>query len=152
MQISNEDKRRLTAQLSANNFQLTGFLKRLKINKSAQNGISNNNRENNILNNIENSSHIDYQASSPDEKALVEAAARARVTFLGEDGNNLLVKVGENTEMYERLQVIEFTSERKRMSVIIRDKDGKVRTVTIFSYAEYMVVMTKQVLHLPDIR
>lgn len=128
MQISNEDKRRLTAQLSANNFQLAGFLKRLKNNKSAQNGITRNNRENNILNTIENSSHLDYQASSPDEKALVEAAARARVTFLGEDGNNLLVKVGENTEMYERLQVIEFTSERKRMSVIIRDKDGKVRT------------------------
>lgn len=132
MQISSEDKRRLTAQLSANNFQLTSFLKRLKTNK-AKNGVTtNNNRENVVQNNgtTGNISHLDYQASSPDEKALVEAAAKAGVTFLGEEGNNLLVKVGEHTEMYERLQVIEFTSERKRMSVIIRDKDGKVRTST----------------------
>lgn len=140
MQISNEDKRKLTAQLSANNFQLTSFLKRLKTNKPVVNGaITNNNEENNVPNNITraNGSHIEYQASSPDEKALVEAAAKAGVTFLGEDGNNLLVKVGEITEMYERLQVIEFTSERKRMSVIIRDRDGKVKTDAYFPYAEY---------------
>ncbi|RVE40045.1 hypothetical protein evm_015305, partial [Chilo suppressalis] len=74
----------------------------------------------------DNGSKMDYQGSSPDEKALVEAACRVGITFLGEDGNDLLLKIGEHTEMYEKLQVLEFTSERKRMSVIVRDKNGKI--------------------------
>lgn len=75
---------------------------------------------------------MDYQGSSPDEKALVEAAERFGVTFMGEEGNNLLVRFGNHTEMFERLQIIEFTSERKRMSIIVRDKDGKVIIIRFF--------------------
>lgn len=94
------------------------------------NGAVDNATWNSIMNN-ENPSGIDYQASSPDEKALVEAADRFGVTFLGEEGNNLLVRTGDHTEMFERLQIIEFTSERKRMSVIVKDKDGKVSFIFI---------------------
>ncbi|KAJ2942708.1 hypothetical protein O0L34_g2178 [Tuta absoluta] len=126
VQISSEEMRKLSARLSAN-FQLKSFFKK-KTKKSAPNGTTTVTIDGETLNNImqENKCHIEYQASSPDEKALVEVAARAGATFLGEDGNTMLVKVGEFTEMYERLQVIEFTSERKRMSVIVRDKDGKI--------------------------
>ncbi|XP_075974263.1 phospholipid-transporting ATPase IF-like [Anticarsia gemmatalis] len=124
VQISSEDMKKLSARLSVTgNLQLVNFFRRKKV-KSAQNGVLDNVSWNSIIN--PNGSKMDYQASSPDEKALVEAADRVGVTFLGEEGNNMLLKVGENTEMYERLQVIEFTSERKRMSVILRDKDGKI--------------------------
>lgn len=109
------------------------FFRRKKLNRGT---IGNNNTNENkpgVLNTLawnsllrDTGSKMDYQASSPDEKALVEAADRVGVTFLGEEGNNLVIKIGEETEMYERLQLIEFTSERKRMSVIVRDKNGKV--------------------------
>ncbi|KAF5005880.1 hypothetical protein FDECE_7693 [Fusarium decemcellulare] len=74
---------------------------------------------------------ITFQAASPDELALVEAAkdlgllvidrpAKAiKLEFRDEDGNL-------QTEMYEVLDVIEFSSKRKRMSIIIRMPDGRI--------------------------
>lgn len=118
--------KKLSARLSVTgNMQLMNFFKRKKIKTNNTNGsVVDNVTWNSIIN--ENGNKIDYQASSPDEKALVEVAERFDITFLGEEGNDLVLKVGEHTEMYERLQIIEFTSERKRMSVILRDRDGKV--------------------------
>ncbi|XP_026732773.1 probable phospholipid-transporting ATPase IF [Trichoplusia ni] len=126
VQVSNEDMKKLSARFSSSgNLQLMNFFRRKKIkNTTSTNGLIDNVTWNSIIN--ENGNNIDYQGSSPDEKALVEAAERIGVTFLGEEGNNLLLKIGEQTELYERLQVIEFTSERKRMSIILRDKDGKI--------------------------
>uniref|UniRef100_A0A2A4JGX5 Phospholipid-transporting ATPase n=1 Tax=Heliothis virescens TaxID=7102 RepID=A0A2A4JGX5_HELVI len=127
VQVSNEDMKKLSARLSGTgNLQLLNFFRRKKI-KATTNvptTVIDNVTWNTIIN--ENGNKMDYQASSPDEKALVEVAERVGVTFLGEEGNDLVIKVGELTEMYERLQVIEFSSERKRMSVILRDKDGKI--------------------------
>lgn len=123
MQISNEDMKKLSAQFSsAESSQLINIFRRKKQSKDNANAVEGSTWATIVK---ENGS-MDYQGSSPDEKSLVEAADRNGITFLGEEGNNLLLKVGDNTEMYERLQVIEFTSERKRMSVIVRDKDGKV--------------------------
>lgn len=125
MQVSSEDMKKLSARLSGTeNRQLMNFFRKKKSKASTTNGVIDNVTWNTIIN--ENGNKMDYQGSSPDEKALVEAAERIGVTFLGEEGNNLVLKIGEHTEMYERLQVIEFTSERKRMSIILRDKDGKV--------------------------
>ncbi|XP_035434011.2 phospholipid-transporting ATPase IF [Spodoptera frugiperda] len=126
VQVSNEDMKKLSARLSVTgNMQLMNFFKRKKIKTNNTNGsVVDNVTWNSIIN--ENGNKIDYQASSPDEKALVEVAERFDITFLGEEGNDLVLKVGEHTEMYERLQIIEFTSERKRMSVILRDRDGKI--------------------------
>ncbi|XP_063384293.1 phospholipid-transporting ATPase IF-like [Cydia fagiglandana] len=78
-----------------------------------------------MMNNIYKT-NVQYQATSPDEKALVEAAARFGVTFLGEEGNNVFVKTKEDTEVYEKLESVEFTSERNRISVLFRDKNGKI--------------------------
>nr|XP_021202672.2 probable phospholipid-transporting ATPase IF isoform X1 [Bombyx mori] len=125
VQVSSEDMKKLSARLSGGgDTQLMNFFRRKKQNKNPNNGVLDNVSWDSALK--EAGSKMDYQGSSPDEKALVEAADRVGVTFLGEEGNNLVLKVGENTEMYERLQLIEFTSERKRMSVILRDKDGKI--------------------------
>ncbi|XP_048480436.1 phospholipid-transporting ATPase IF isoform X1 [Plutella xylostella] len=128
VQISNEEMKRLSAKLSLTSNQLISFFQKKSKIQSA-NGFANGNTisTNGISNNLNSSTgKVDYQASSPDEKALVEAADRFGITFLGEDGNNLVIGIADDTELYERLQLIEFTSERKRMSVVLKDKDGKI--------------------------
>uniref|UniRef100_A0A182IMC6 Phospholipid-transporting ATPase n=1 Tax=Anopheles atroparvus TaxID=41427 RepID=A0A182IMC6_ANOAO len=86
---------------------------------------------------------MDYQASSPDEKALVEACARMGLVYIGDDGDRMIIKlrascvkadvrsrIGEVPEeelvQYERLAVLEFSSDRKRMSIIVRDSHGQI--------------------------
>ncbi|KAH8303713.1 hypothetical protein KR018_001973 [Drosophila ironensis] len=82
---------------------------------------------------------LDYQASSPDEKALVEACANLGMVYTGDDDEILRVRIVPphmdykrpfssaklKEETFQRLHVLEFTSDRKRMSVIVRDTDGK---------------------------
>lgn len=81
---------------------------------------------------------LDYQASSPDEKALVEACANLGLVYMGDDDEVLRIRVvpphmdysrpfsvGKVNEMhFSRLHVLEFTSDRKRMSVIVKDENG----------------------------
>ncbi|CAO1621076.1 unnamed protein product [Sympodiomycopsis kandeliae] len=72
---------------------------------------------------------IEYKAQSPDEQALVQAAAESGFLFLGKDRNTLSLQVPNATEIekYELLSVLEFTSARKRMSVILRrHSDSKI--------------------------
>lgn len=64
---------------------------------------------------------IHYNASSPDELALVNGARYLGATFKSRDDDNaMLVEIGGETEKYELLNVIEFDSTRKRMTVIVR--------------------------------
>ncbi|PVH69897.1 phospholipid-translocating P-type ATPase [Cadophora sp. DSE1049] len=75
-------------------------------------------------------SSIDYQAMSPDELALVRAARDLgfivvdrppqSITIVSRDGDK------QSRETYEVLDVVEFSSKRKRMSIIIRFPDGKI--------------------------
>jgi phospholipid-transporting ATPase len=79
------------------------------------------------------SDKLTYNASSPDELALVNAAKFFGYSFKGRDeDNNMIVELknsqedlimGENVRReYQLLNVIEFNSTRKRMSVIVRNK------------------------------
>ena len=73
-----------------------------------------------------------YNASSPDELALVNAAKYFGYEFLGRDkDDNMLLQVeGEATpRKYELLNVIEFTSARKRMTIIVRTEDNKIKVM-----------------------
>ncbi|KAJ8382527.1 hypothetical protein SKAU_G00033050 [Synaphobranchus kaupii] len=70
---------------------------------------------------------IIYQASSPDEGALVRAARDLGFVFTGRTPNSVIIKCLEREETYELLNVLEFTSSRKRMSVIMRTPSGKIR-------------------------
>lgn len=65
---------------------------------------------------------ITYQAESPDEQALVETAAANGYVFTGRHINEAGLQVPDSDalEKYEVLQVLEFSSARKRMSVILR--------------------------------
>ena len=65
---------------------------------------------------------VEYRAQSPDEAALVQAAAEMGFEFLGKDKDVLSLKTpgSAKIERYELLDILEFTSARKRMSVVLR--------------------------------
>jgi phospholipid-translocating ATPase len=71
-----------------------------------------------------------YKASSPDEEALVKAAAHLGFP-LHHRGSNSLVRIktpSGQAEDYELLNVLEFSSDRKRMSVVVRESaSGRLR-------------------------
>jgi len=70
---------------------------------------------------------IRYQASSPDESALVAAAKHFGFFFHGRDQNSVIVNVMGQDEKFEILNVLEFTSTRKRMSVVVRTPNGQIK-------------------------
>lgn len=72
----------------------------------------------------ENQDYIEYKAQSPDEAALVATARDLGFVFLGRDANTLTLEVMGETRKFELLNIIEFNSTRKRMSVIVRPHDS----------------------------
>ncbi|XP_046892694.1 phospholipid-transporting ATPase IF isoform X1 [Hypomesus transpacificus] len=70
------------------------------------------------------SSHMEYYASSPDEKALVEATKRMGVTFMGSHAETMALKTFGKSEKYKVLHVLEFDAVRRRMSVILQTPSG----------------------------
>ncbi|KAM6132811.1 phospholipid-transporting ATPase IA isoform 4-T4 [Pterocles gutturalis] len=70
---------------------------------------------------------IIYQAASPDEGALVRAARHLHFVFTGRTPDSVIIESLGQEERYELLNVLEFTSTRKRMSVIVRTPSGKLR-------------------------
>ncbi|MFT7818860.1 putative phospholipid-transporting ATPase IF isoform X1 [Arapaima gigas] len=71
------------------------------------------------------SAPLEYYASSPDEKALVEATRRMGVTFVGNNGENMEIKTFGRSEKYKLLHVLEFDANRRRMSVILQTPSGE---------------------------
>ena len=69
-----------------------------------------------------------YNASSPDELALVNAAKYFDYKFIGRDADgNVQVELGSGECIeYKLLNILEFTSTRKRMSVIVRTPKGDI--------------------------
>lgn len=68
---------------------------------------------------------VEYKAQSPDEAALVQAAADCGFVFRGRDREILRLQTPfvDHVEEYELLNVLEFNSTRKRMSVIVKKLD-----------------------------
>ena len=67
-----------------------------------------------------------YRSASPDEKALVEQAARWRWIFTAKSGNTLTVKENGKEEQYTVMDVLAFSSDRMRMSVVVRASSGSI--------------------------
>ena len=78
---------------------------------------------------------LEYKAQSPDEAALVQAAAGVGFTFRGSDKDVIYVSTpfAEGLDRYELLNVLEFNSARKRMSVIVRKLDDDDKSVMLLS-------------------
>ena len=71
--------------------------------------------------------YIVYNASSPDELALVNGARHLGFAFVNrnDEGDMVCSAWGEERK-FKLLNVIEFDSTRKRMSVIIRTPENKI--------------------------
>ncbi|CAJ2513049.1 Uu.00g011680.m01.CDS01 [Anthostomella pinea] len=74
---------------------------------------------------------VDFQASSPDELALVRAAHELGYLVAHRSSHSVTLRIAtedgdEKTEVYQILDVIEFSSKRKRMSIVVRYPDGRI--------------------------
>ncbi|NXF26090.1 AT8B3 ATPase, partial [Rhodinocichla rosea] len=74
--------------------------------------------------------HLVYQAASPDEEALVLAARSLGYVFLARTQDSITIRELGRTRTYELLAMLDFNSDRKRMSVLVRDPQGSIRLYT----------------------
>ncbi|OXB60756.1 hypothetical protein ASZ78_016807 [Callipepla squamata] len=70
---------------------------------------------------------INYQAASPDEGALVTAARNFGYVFLSRTQNTITISEMGTVRTYDVLAILDFNSDRKRMSVIVRESNGNIR-------------------------
>ncbi|XP_040570964.1 phospholipid-transporting ATPase IF [Lepeophtheirus salmonis] len=86
-----------------------------------------------------NDSDLHYEASSPDEKALVDICRKYGTTFMGtfdtgdeqseEEILQLVIKDRPKEQLFKRMRILEFDSDRKCMSVIVQDEEGNIRLI-----------------------
>ncbi|KAJ0118727.1 hypothetical protein J7T55_012981 [Diaporthe amygdali] len=93
---------------------------------------------------------IEYQASSPDELALVQAAQQLGFTVVQRSSQQITLRVSsggsETMRVYEILDVIEFSSKRKRMSVVLRCPDGRIWLIS--KGADSMIIPRLKTAHI----
>ncbi|XP_054165882.1 probable phospholipid-transporting ATPase IA [Oppia nitens] len=70
---------------------------------------------------------IRYQGASPDEAALVRGAQQIGFEFTARTPQYVFINALGTEEKYEILNVLDFTSDRKRMSTIVRTPEGKIK-------------------------
>lgn len=71
-----------------------------------------------------------YNASSPDELALVNGMRHFGFAFTDRDvDDNMIIEMEGEQRKYKLLHVLEFNSDRKRMSVIVKTQDDRVMIV-----------------------
>ena len=77
---------------------------------------------------------LDFQGANPDEVTLVTAASEIGFTFLSREQNIIKINIknhsndNEIERKYEILHKFDFTSERQRSSIIVKDlKDNKIK-------------------------
>ncbi len=93
---------------------------------------------------------VEFQAASPDELALVQAAQELGFLVIQRSSRSVTLRISNGEEMteetYEILDVIEFSSKRKRMSIILRCPDGRIWLLT--KGADSMVLPRLRMAHL----
>ncbi|NWS62381.1 AT8B1 ATPase, partial [Chunga burmeisteri] len=70
---------------------------------------------------------LNYQAASPDEGALVTAARNFGYVFLSRTQNTITISEMGIERTYDVLAILDFNSDRKRMSVIVRELGGNIK-------------------------
>ena len=69
---------------------------------------------------------LEYQCSSPDEKALVYFARSQKYILKNKTLDNIItLEILGNEKKFELLNTLEYSSERKRMSVIVKTEENK---------------------------
>ncbi|KAM8744847.1 phospholipid-transporting ATPase IC [Acanthopagrus schlegelii] len=68
-----------------------------------------------------------YQAASPDEECLVGAARELGWVFLSRTRDFIVVSEMGVTRQYQLLALLDFTSQRRRMSVLVREPEGGLK-------------------------
>ncbi|KAF9228273.1 phospholipid-translocating P-type ATPase [Gyrodon lividus] len=98
-----------------------------------------------------------YQASSPDEAALVAGAELLGYQFHTRKPKSVFVNIHGQSAEYEILNVCEFNSTRKRMSTVVRAPDGKIKlyckgadTVILERLGKNQLFTEKTLVHLED--
>ena len=72
----------------------------------------------------EENGEITYQASSPDEVAIVKWCELVGMKLIYRDRESIRIKLGNTLIMtYDILHLFPFTSETKRMGIIVKDRD-----------------------------
>ena len=75
--------------------------------------------------------YIQFNASSPDELALVNGARHLGFFFKERDEDNRMVcETWDGIRKYKLLNLIEFDSTRKRMTVVVRTPEDKILVIT----------------------
>ncbi|KAF8952701.1 hypothetical protein BGZ52_004473 [Haplosporangium bisporale] len=69
---------------------------------------------------------IEYKAQSPDEAALVSTARDVGFVFLEKKGPMMHLEIMGQPRSYKILNILEFNSNRKRMSIILRPPEGGI--------------------------
>lgn len=76
--------------------------------------------------------NLEYQSASPDEVALLSAARDMGYLMIDRKHNSITLRTypngfdeGRVDEVYEVLEIIEFSSARKRMSIVVKFPDGR---------------------------
>ncbi|KAI0989575.1 hypothetical protein GJ496_007801, partial [Pomphorhynchus laevis] len=69
---------------------------------------------------------LTYNASSPDEHALLTAMKQLNIILLRRTPSTLTISVHGIEHDFKLLHIIEFTSTRKMMSVVIEDESGRI--------------------------
>ena len=73
---------------------------------------------------------VAYNSSSPDELALVNGARHLGFGFRDRDEDaNMIIDTWDGEKKYKLLNLIEFDSARKRMTVIVRTPENKILVV-----------------------
>ena len=78
----------------------------------------------------EEKGEIKYIGTSPDDLELLKTAASQGYRLIKNSVNQKIIKIGKNGNIieFEVMNILGFTSERKRMSIIVRDpSDGRIK-------------------------
>ncbi|XP_039607693.1 phospholipid-transporting ATPase ID isoform X1 [Polypterus senegalus] len=80
-----------------------------------------------VMSEEKNEGELYYKAQSPDEGALVTAARNFGFVFRSRTPKTITVQEMGRPITYQLLAILDFNNIRKRMSVIVRNPEGKIR-------------------------
>lgn len=71
-----------------------------------------------------------FPAQSPDEEALVRVARDMGIVFLERQSDRIIIDMHSKRREIKILNVLEFNSTRKRMSIIVQEEDESITLLT----------------------